>query len=144
MRQISALVLLAVAGCGEEPPRAQPAQASAAIECLPVPTALISTIESTLTVRGGGTLRSARAVRSGSHRSAYFVSAEIDGPGMEGDGEIGTWFATNLSGGSGIILSVPHVATAFSRLGDASKTDADATLSDPGARESQRCVGQPR
>jgi len=45
-----------------------------------VPKALVSGIETGLTVQGGGTLKNAQAVKSEDFENVYFISAEIDGP----------------------------------------------------------------
>ena len=100
---------------------------------------VIETIESVLTVDGGGSLRRVRAVKSGSHANAYFISGDIDGPGLQDDGPYGTWFSNSVDEVR-MILAVPAVATQFSDVGDASSTDAQATMSDPGARESVECA----
>jgi hypothetical protein len=65
------------------------------------------------------------------------VAAEIQGSGM--DDEVAVWF-TNRLDGSGMIFSVDNMAQAFSVFPDAGRTDAEATMSDPGARESLTCV----
>jgi hypothetical protein len=98
-------------------------------------------IESGLTVTGGGSLKNARAVRSQDFKRVYFVSAEIDGPGLEGSGDIGTWAKSGpLRVGRGLILAVDSVANEFSDWGDGRTTDAQLSMSNNGAEESQKCV----
>jgi hypothetical protein len=106
--------------------------------CQPVPAALVEGIASGLTVTGGGSLRDAAAVRSDDFESAFFISAEVDGPGIEGDGDVGTWVTNRLEGG--VIYSVDAVAREFSDWGDGGDTDAEFSLSDDGAEESRDCV----
>ena len=67
---------------------APPTATRAAGRCTAVPRPLVKTIATRLTVPE--TLRNAQAVRSATKR-VWFVSAEIDGPGLVGDGQIGTW-----------------------------------------------------
>ena len=98
---------------------------------------LLDDIASGLEVSGGGTIGRGGAVRSGAHSNGYFVAAEIQGSGM--DDEVAVWF-TNRLDGSGMIFSVDNMAQAFSVFPDAGRTDAEATMSDPGARESLTCV----
>lgn len=64
--------------------------------CVGVSTNMVSEITKGLTVTGGGHLRNARAIKSEHRENVYFISAEIDGPGMWGDGEIGTWIVNTL------------------------------------------------
>lgn len=125
-----------------DPSPAPAPQAAAAPQsaCLPVPAEMVELIASGLIVNGGGMLRDAWAVASGAHKQMYFISAEIDGPGMEREGDIGTWASNRLEGRQGILMAVPATATEFSKWPDGSRTDAQLSMSDPGARESQACV----
>lgn len=135
MRTGIALLALALAGCGQ----AGETNEAAEVECLTVPTAKVEWIASGLTVPGDASLRNARAVRSGVHANAYFVSADIEGPGFEGPGHVITWFVTNLNGSAGVVNSVDDLAKELTEWPDASKTAAAATMSDDGAFESRRC-----
>ena len=110
---------------------------TASTRCISVPKSRVDNIAEGLTVSGGGTLRNAWAVRSRDFERVYFVSAEIDGPGMEGDGEIGTW-ATNRLDETGLTYAVSGIAKEFSDWGAAGSPDF--SMSDDGARESQECV----
>lgn len=94
-------------------------------ECLDVPRATVRAIASGLTTRGRGTLRSAAAVRAetdedfrGVEMPVYLVSADIQAPGLQGDGDIATWVLTrSLVAGDGLILAVDSVAREFSEWG---------------------------
>lgn len=109
-------------------------------ECLSVPADIVADVESGLTVDGGGELAFARAVRSGAHEKAWFVSADLVGDGLEGGNDVATWIVTGLYSGGGMVLSVDAMAQEFSVYPDAERTAASATMADPGARASQRCV----
>ena len=126
-RAMSSIGIAIIVSCGEVP----------APDCIEVSQQKLSEMQ--IGMNEGLTLRNAWAVKSGAHENAWFVSAEIDGPGLEGAGHVGTWFVTPLAG-AGMILAVPEVATEFSQFGNASTTDAQATMSDAGARDSRRCV----
>jgi hypothetical protein len=109
--------------------------------CKPVPPGLKKGIEEGLNVTGGGTLANAQAVKSEDFKRVYFISAEINGPGMEKTGEIGTWAKSGtLQVGDGLILSVDGLANEFSDWGDGGKTDAQLSMDDDGAQESHDCV----
>lgn len=108
--------------------------------CMPVPHAVVKAIESGLTVQGGGKLRGAYAVKSRDFSSVYFISAEIQGPGLENNGDIGTW-ATNRLEVGGLIYTVDSVAQEFSDWGHGDKTDAQLSMDDDGAEDSAKCVG---
>ena len=108
-----------------------------------VPNGVVKAIQTGLTVEGGGKLRSAQAVKSGDFESVYFVSADIQGPGLEGAHDIGTW-ATNRLRVGGLIFAVDSVAKEFSDWGHGDKTDARLSMEDDGAEESQECaLGRP-
>ena len=82
-------------------------------ECIATPESAASIAEG-LTVTDG-TLRNAFAVplRGGAQFGLLFVvAAEIDGPGLEGDGDIGTWATGELGGGP--IFAANAVAQEFS------------------------------
>jgi hypothetical protein len=108
--------------------------------CEEVPRALVNTIAGRLTAQER--LRNARAVKSGDFKSVWFISAEIDGPGLDGDGEIGTWAKTGpLAVGAGRILSIDTVfAQQLSGWDAGDTTYADVTMADDGAAESRHCV----
>lgn len=82
-----------MSGCGDDDSAGETAaqDAPASDRCEDVPRALVDAIATGLTVQGGGTLRQAQAVKSEDFDRVYFVSAEIDGAGLEGSGDIGTW-----------------------------------------------------
>lgn len=108
--------------------------------CLAVPTVLVDGIQEGLTVHGGGWLTDAQAVRSGDFSQVYFVSARINGPGL--DGPVGTWATNDLQAGSvgGVIFAVDALANEFSDWGDGRQGTAELSMSDHGARQSQTCV----
>jgi hypothetical protein len=90
-------------------------------------------------VEAGLTLGKARAVRSDDFKKAFFIAIELDGPGLEGKGDIGTWVTNRLKGG-GLIYSVDAVANEVSDWGDGGSTDAGFSMSDDGADESRDCL----
>jgi hypothetical protein len=88
----------------------------------------------------GVTLRNGKAVRSGDYRRVWFVAAEIDGPGIEGSGDVGVWATNSLTEG-GLTFAVGGMAHQFSDWGHGEDTDAAMSISSDGYREAERCAG---
>ena len=109
--------------------------------CMFVDDSVTTLIQDGLTVTGGGTLRSAWAVLNPASPGSYFVAAEIDGPGMEGNGEIGVWMTRldlngTFEGGTSYIASVNAMAEEFSEWGAPPGINAVT----PGVGEAKTCV----
>ena len=83
-------------------------------------------------------LRNGQVVKSRDHEDIYFISAELDGPGFQGPGDIATW-ATTSPGGAEAIYSVGPLAKRHTSWRDGTAI-AGLTLEDEGARESRTCV----
>jgi hypothetical protein len=116
-------------------------EATESTRCENVPPRLVKTIEDGLNVSVAGTLKDARAVKSEDFKQVYFISAEIDGEGMEGAGEIATWAKSGpLRVGGGLIYAVDGFANQFSNSDDGGDTDAQLSMDDDGAEESRSCV----
>ncbi|MBI5414848.1 hypothetical protein HZA38_05040 [Candidatus Peregrinibacteria bacterium] len=109
--------------------------------CEEVPLVVVSNLEDGLNIQGGGSLKGAKAVKSNEFSSVYFVSADLDGLGLEGTNDIAT-FAVNSLDGTGLMFSVSNVAGAFSDWGSGENTDAHLTMRSDGAQESQDCVNK--
>lgn len=71
-----------------------------------------------LTTRGTGTLRDAWAVKS-DDPEGYLISADIQAPGLEGEGDVATWSRSGADLNSGLIFAVDSVAREFSEWGAA-------------------------
>jgi hypothetical protein len=139
----AALILLLGVACGggDGGGDDENAGGAASERCENVPQGLVNAIASGLTVQGGGTLSHARAVKSDDYRKVYFISADIDGPGLEGSDDVGTWSKSGpVRVGDGLIFAVDAVANEFSDWGDGRTTDAMLSMEDDGAEESQDCV----
>lgn len=106
--------------------------------CEDVSRDMVESMESGLT--GNVTLSEAAAVKSDDFNKAWFIAAEIDGPGLEGKGDVGVWMSNSLDPGSGVTMAVDAVAQEFSDWPDADKTDAGASMAHDGARESRDCL----
>jgi len=123
------VLLLAAVGCSGS----ATTSSTTLSRCEVVGQALSGSIAAGLTVQGGGTLRGAQAVKSTEYDKVWMVSADIEGPGLGGKDNIGTW-ATNDLTGNGMIFSVNAVAREFSQWGPGLKP------SDDGVAESRACV----
>ena len=113
---------------------------AATASCGRAPGSLVADLNSGLTVDGGGSLSNVYTVRSGDFSSGYFVAGDIDGPGLEGDGDTAVWLVSGTPANPGLILSVDGMAKEFSVFPDAARSDAQATMADDGAREAERCA----
>jgi hypothetical protein len=147
-----ALAVLASLGCGSEStPNGTPATQDAVattpgepqprsdvLRCTEPPDALVTAIASSLTVAGGATLRDAKAVvGSANVPLVVFVSAEVDGKGIAGDGEIGTWTLTIEEDGYGRVYAVGGSAGALSHWAGPRST---FSMEAEGAKVSVGCV----
>jgi hypothetical protein len=147
MRCIGVLLVLAgaVAGCGESNESSSGgdggggSQGEQTASCKPAPKAVLNRIEAGLEVQGGGKLRNGFAVKSADFEKVYMVAADIQGPGLEGNDDVGVW-ATNSLGAGGLTHAVDAVAQEFSDWGDADQTDAAITTSDDGVEQARSCA----
>ena len=93
-----------------------------------------------LTAAGGGTLRNGWAVVSADYSKVWFLAAEMDFAGGEGNGEIGVWAVNDLAPYYGTIFSVNTFALEFTSWGNGPATSAQLSMSDDGASEAEACV----
>jgi hypothetical protein len=113
-------------------------------ECKRVPAALVAAIQEGFTTRGV-TLRRAYGVRSNDLKNAWYISGDLQGPGLEGHDDIATWVKSgDLVVGGGLILASNAVAKEFSDWGAAAQPGSPAaeaaSMENHGAEESQDCV----
>lgn len=93
-----------------------------AAECRAVPERTVGFLRQGL--NEGVTLRIPRAWWAGNFSRAYFIAAELDGPGLEGDGHVATWSITSLTLGDGTeVMAEDDLAAQHSRFPDARVTD---------------------
>jgi hypothetical protein len=132
---VAAAAVLTVAGCGggtsaEEATTPPPSPPTGAVPCRTAPAAVVGAIEEGLTVGGGGSLARAAYVavpvasRISSDWPQWFVVAEINGPGMEGRGEVGVWAIG--AKGSGPLMAIDYLAREFSDWGSAAQPGSSA------------------
>ena len=93
----------------------------------------------------GVTLRKAYGVRSNDLENAWYISGDLQGPGLESDDEIATWAKSgDLVVGGGLIIASNAAAKEFSDWGAAAQPGSPAaeaaSMDNHGAEESQDCV----
>ena len=123
-----------------------------AAACAEAPATLQQAIAEGLTLEGGGGLRNAYVAEAGIGQDfrgvespVYLVSAEIVGPGFEG--EVGTWIVTRSLEDAGLIVAADPLAQEFSTWGEAaeegSPVDAwrDRIAEDDTAAATRECAG---
>jgi hypothetical protein len=148
---VGAVCILAMVGCGgtdtagggnrTQSPQSTASPTTVTGRCELVSSAVLNAIAEGLTVTGGGTLRNGYAVKSDDFSKVYMVAADIQGTGMEGDGEVGVW-ATNSLDGTGLIFAVDSFAKKFSDWGHGDTTDAHIIPSSDGVSEAKECASK--
>ena len=135
------VIALALTACGGDDDAGDtatvPVTAAAASACEPATSDVMTPIGNKL-MPEGVRASNGRFVRSDDHERMYFVSAELDGPGLEGQGDVATW-ATSSVGGAEAIYAVDDLAREHSDWGPAAVVDV--TVDDHGFVESRDCVG---
>ncbi|HEU0052833.1 MAG TPA: hypothetical protein VFQ39_06635 [Longimicrobium sp.] len=100
-----------------------------AAECLAVPRRMVAHLAGGLNGEGK-TIRLALAVRGVSPERPFLIAAELDGPGLEGDGDVAVWSANSLTLGDGTrVMAEDDLAAGHSGFDDArggGGPDADA------------------
>jgi hypothetical protein len=134
------LVVILAVGASNSSKKEDGQKQATANRCLAVPEELVASMASGLTVNDGGSLRNAQAVKSNDFENVYFVSADLQGAGLEGDDDIATFATNSLSAGGGIIMAINGSAKEFSKFPDGSTTSFKVTVSNDGAQASQDCV----
>jgi predicted small secreted protein len=107
--------------------------------CRKAPRGVVAAIADGLTVRGRATLRNAYAVKSKDHRNVYFVSADVQGPGQEGDDDVATWATNKLAAGARI-YSVDSRARKTSKWNAGAAAGVRLTMDADGAEEARDCA----
>jgi hypothetical protein len=124
-----------------ESPQATSPPTTVVGRCEKISSAVLSAIAEGLTVSGSGTLRNGYAVKSKDFSKVYMVAADIQGIGMEGEGEVGVW-ATNSLDGTGLVFAVDGLAKEFTDWGHGDTTDAHITQSSDGVDEVKECASK--
>jgi hypothetical protein len=134
VRLASLLVVGVLAGCGGDDGESS---APADIRCEAATSALMTPLGNAL-MSERDSLENGQVVKSRDHSDIYFVSAELEGPGLFDPGDVGTW-ATTSPGGGEAIFSVDEIAKDYSTWRDGTAI-AGLSLDDDGAKESRDCV----
>jgi hypothetical protein len=132
------LIVGVLAGCGgddDEDSSAPPPAADS--RCEEATSALMTPLGNALKSERDH-VENGRFVKSRDHEDIYFISAELDGPGLFDSGDVATW-ATTSPGGAEAIYSVDELARDHSTWRDGVAI-AGLSLEDDGAQESRECV----
>jgi hypothetical protein len=105
-RRLALVVVLVLAGCASPVADQSPSGL-----CEAAPAALVTAVSAGLVA--GASLTGARMVRDPAREDIWLVAAELDGPGITGEGEIGVW-ATDRPDDPTMIWSVDAFALQFS------------------------------
>ena len=128
------LVVLACTGCGgDDNDESLPADT----RCEPATSAIMTPLGNALR-SDRDRLENGQIVKSRDHNDIWFVSAELQGPGLTEPGDIGTW-ATTSPGGAEAIYSVDDIAKDHTTWRDGTAI-AGLSIEDDGAEESRECV----
>jgi hypothetical protein len=128
------LVIGVLAGCGgDDDESTSPANS----RCEPATSALMTPLGNSLKSERDS-LENGQVVKSRDHSDIYFVSAELEGPGLFDPGDVATW-ATTSPGGAEAIFSVDELAKDYTTWRDGTAI-ASLSLDDDGAKESRDCV----
>jgi hypothetical protein len=130
------LVVAALAGCGGDDDDGSSSKPES-LRCEAATSAIMTPLVNSLD-NERDRLSNGQIVKSRDHEDIYFVSAELDGPGFQGPGDIATW-ATTSPGGGEAIYSVGPLAKRHTSWRDGTAI-AGLSLEDEGARESRECV----
>ena len=138
MTRAAALVFIAVAlaGCGGDDDEAS-SPPPADSRCEAATSAIMTPLGNALQNKQDR-LSNGQVVKSRDHDDIYYVSAELDGPGFQDPGDVGTW-ATTSPGGAEAIYSVDDLAKGQTTWRDGTAI-AGLSLDDDGAKESRECV----
>ena len=128
------LVIGVLAGCGGDDDESTSPENS---RCEPATSALMTPLGNSLKSERDS-LENGQVVKSRDHSDIYFVSAELEGPGLFDPGDVATW-ATTSPGGAQAIFSVDELAKDYSTWRDGTAI-ASLSLDDDGAKESRDCV----
>ena len=130
------LAVAALAGCGGDDDAGSSSDAES-LRCEAATSAIMTPLVNSLE-NERDRLSNGQVVKSRDHEDIYFVSAELDGPGFQGPGDIATW-ATTSPGGAEAIYSVGPLAKRHTSWRDGTAI-AGLSLEDEGAQESRECV----
>ena len=105
-RRLALVVVFVLAGCASPVPDLPPSGL-----CEAAPAALVTAVSEGLVA--DTSLTGARIVRDPEREDIWLVAAELDGPGITGEGEVGVW-ATDRPDDPTMIWSVDAFALQFS------------------------------
>ena len=107
------LLALVLAGCGgddDEPEASATTGAPEATSCVPATSDIMAPVGGRVALENADVrLQNGQLVESNETPGIWFLSAELDGPGLEDEGDVATWATTSQFGGEAI-YSVDELA----------------------------------
>jgi hypothetical protein len=133
------LIVGVLTGCGgdDDEESSSPPPSAANSRCEEATSALMTPLGNALKSERDH-LENGQFVKSRDHEDIYFISAELEGPGLFDPGDVATW-ATTSPGGAEAIYSVDELAKDHTTWRDGTAI-AGLSLEDDGAQESRECV----
>jgi hypothetical protein len=134
-------LVLAAAGCGgdEEPESAATTDGAAGTSCVPATSDIMAPLGGRAALANADVrLQNGQLVESTETPGIWFLSAELDGPGLEEDGDVATW-ATASQYGEEAIYSVDDLAAEYTNFSPVAAADG-ISADDAAAEESRACV----
>lgn len=108
--------------------------------CLSVPPQLTATIQAGIQYTSGEiTLREAYAIPSREYEAVYFVSADLEGLGLDGPEQIATWAVEKLDDPK-TIFSIDGLSRQFSHFAHAESHDPTIRVDSDGYLDTRRCT----
>ena len=117
----------------------QPSTTISQSRCESVPNKVISALEGGLEITDGK-LSGVSAVKSNAFEEVYFIAAELNGLGLEDNGDIVIFAKTGLLTDSGMYFSINGLAKSFSVFPSGADSKANITIIDDSAKEAQKCA----
>lgn len=134
------IIVFAMVGTAEQekPVKKETTKPKTTVACQDVPQVVQDSLLQGLNTPGL-TFSKVAAVKAPGFESVYFVSADLQGPGLEGKDDTAT-FATNKLDPTGTYESVNGTAKEFFVFPDSSKSDAKIESNEAGVKESKDCL----
>lgn len=115
--------------------------ASSGLErCEAVAPEVIAALQAGLDENASLTIRGAKAVRSSDYRHAWFLAADLEGPGQDGPNQIALWLTNEIDVANPTVIPVDSLAQSAGRWSVEAGIEVDAAKD--GAAAARECVSE--